>query len=95
MELNKASANSTLSDTPGQVPNDGTGTSCCPHCCYLLTDQLPIGIIQMDGYLEPFKDALKSRFSKAQKWIQTIEETEGGLEKFSRASFLYAVTRAA
>jgi 1,4-alpha-glucan branching enzyme len=49
----------------------------------------------MDGYLEPFKDALKSRFSKAQKWIQTIEETEGGLEKFSRASFLYAVTRAA
>jgi 1,4-alpha-glucan branching enzyme len=41
----------------------------------------------MDGYLEPFKDALKSRFSKAQKWIQTIEETEGGLEKFSRASF--------
>ncbi|CAN9360378.1 unnamed protein product [Alternaria alternata] len=26
MELNKASANSTLSDTPGQVPNDGTGT---------------------------------------------------------------------
>jgi hypothetical protein len=56
---------------------------------------LPIGIIQMDGYLEPFKDALKSRFSKAQKWIQTIEETEGGLEKFSRASFLYALTRAA
>ena len=26
MELNDASANSTLSETPGQVPNDGTGT---------------------------------------------------------------------
>ncbi|CAN9367810.1 unnamed protein product [Alternaria alternata] len=76
MELNKASANSTLSDTPGQVPNDGTG------------------IIQMDGYLEPFKDALKSRFSKAQKWIQTIEETEGGLDKFSRASSMHASTSA-
>jgi 1,4-alpha-glucan branching enzyme len=30
MELNKASANSTLSDTPGQVPNDGTGTYSYP-----------------------------------------------------------------
>lgn len=42
------------------------------------------GIIQLDGYLEPFKDSLKSRFSKAQKWIKTIDDTEGGLEKFSR-----------
>jgi hypothetical protein len=25
MELNDASANSTLSEAPGQVPNDGTG----------------------------------------------------------------------
>jgi len=48
----------------------------------------------MDGYLEPFKDALKSRFSKAQKWIKTIEETEGGLEKFSRASIPTALARA-
>jgi 1,4-alpha-glucan branching enzyme len=47
------------------------------------------GIVQLDGYLDPFKDALKSRFSKAQKWIKTIEETEGGLEKFSRASSFY------
>ncbi|KAF1833141.1 alpha-glucan branching enzyme [Decorospora gaudefroyi] len=66
MELNNASANSTLSEAPGQVPNDGTG------------------IIQLDGYLEPFRDALKSRFSKAQQWIKTINETEGSLEKFSR-----------
>ena len=43
----------------------------------------------MDGYLEPFKDALKSRFSKAQKWIKTIEETEGGMEKFSRARTMH------
>ena len=44
------------------------------------------GIVQLDGYLEPFKGALQSRFAKAQKWIKTIDETEGGLEKFSRAS---------
>lgn len=46
------------------------------------------GIIQLDGYLEPFRDALKSRFSKAQQWIKTIDETEGGLEKFSRVRSL-------
>jgi hypothetical protein len=40
----------------------------------------------MDGYLEPFKGALQSRFAKAQKWIKTIDETEGGLENFSRVS---------
>jgi 1,4-alpha-glucan branching enzyme len=51
-----------------------------------LTDCALAGIVQLDGYLEPFKDALRSRFAKAQKWIQTIDETEGGLEKFSRAS---------
>ena len=42
------------------------------------------GVIQMDGYLEPFRDAIKSRYSKAQKWIKDINANEGGLEKFSR-----------
>ena len=50
------------------------------------TDHIRAGIVQLDPYLEPFKDALKSRYSKAQQWIKTIEETEGGLEKFSRVS---------
>lgn len=42
------------------------------------------GIISLDPWLSPFKDGLKSRYSKAQQWIKTIDETEGGLEKFSR-----------
>ncbi|KAF2754960.1 alpha-glucan branching enzyme [Pseudovirgaria hyperparasitica] len=42
------------------------------------------GLVREDPYLEPFKDALKSRFSKAQAWIKTIQDTEGGLENFSR-----------
>ncbi|MCJ1462318.1 alpha-1,4-glucan branching enzyme [Pseudocyphellaria aurata] len=42
------------------------------------------GVIQLDPWLSPFKDALRSRYSRAQRWIKTIEETEGGLEKFSR-----------
>lgn len=42
------------------------------------------GVIQMDGYLEPFRADLKKRFSLAQQWIKKIDDTEGGLEKFSR-----------
>lgn len=38
----------------------------------------------MDPWLSPFKDSLRSRYSKAQKWIKTIDDTEGGLEHFSR-----------
>ena len=42
------------------------------------------GVVQLDPWLSPFKDALRSRYSQAQKWMKTINETEGGLDKFSR-----------
>ncbi|EME85699.1 glycoside hydrolase family 13 carbohydrate-binding module family 48 protein [Pseudocercospora fijiensis CIRAD86] len=42
------------------------------------------GIVQLDPWLEPYSAALRSRFSKTQNWIKTIEKHEGGLEKFSR-----------
>ncbi|KAF2146036.1 glycoside hydrolase family 13 protein [Aplosporella prunicola CBS 121167] len=42
------------------------------------------GITQVDPWLSPFKDALRARYTKAQQWIQSIDEHEGGLEKFSR-----------
>ena len=42
------------------------------------------GVIDLDPWLEPFRDPLKSRFSKAQDWIKKINDSEGGLEKFSR-----------
>ncbi|KAK5255505.1 alpha-1,4-glucan branching enzyme [Exophiala xenobiotica] len=42
------------------------------------------GVVQLDPWLEPFTEALKHRFAKTQKWIKTIDETEGGLDKFSR-----------
>ena len=45
---------------------------------------MSIGVVQLDPWLSPFKDALRSRFSHAQKWIKTISDTEGGLEQFSR-----------
>jgi hypothetical protein len=42
------------------------------------------GVVSLDPWLAPFKESLKQRYSKAQQWIKTIDETEGGLEKFSR-----------
>ncbi|ORY64171.1 family 13 glycoside hydrolase [Pseudomassariella vexata] len=44
------------------------------------------GVIELDPWLAPFKDALKRRYTKAQDWIKIIDETEGGIEKFSRGT---------
>jgi len=38
----------------------------------------------LDPWLSPFKEPLKKRFAKAQEWISKLNETEGGLEKFSK-----------
>lgn len=44
-------------------------------------------MLKLDPWLSPFQDALKRRYAKAQEWIQTINEKEGGLDKFSKVSF--------
>ena len=46
----------------------------------------------MDPYLSPFKDVLRRRFSKALEWVRTLDETEGGVEKFSRVGGLLPPT---
>lgn len=43
-------------------------------------------MIKLDPWLEPFKDALRSRYTHAQKWIKSIDETEGGLDVFSKGT---------
>ena len=40
--------------------------------------------MKLDPWLSPFREALRSRYSHAQKWIKTINDTEGGLDKFSK-----------
>lgn len=40
--------------------------------------------MRVDPWLSPFKDGLRSRYAKTQDWLKKIQETEGGLEKFSR-----------
>lgn len=42
------------------------------------------GVIRLDPWLEPFQDALRTRYSKAQSWIKSLSETEGGLAEFSK-----------
>lgn len=44
------------------------------------------GMVKLDPWLAPFSDALKRRYAKAQGWIKTINDTEGGLEKFSEVT---------
>ncbi|KAL4894738.1 glycoside hydrolase superfamily [Aspergillus ambiguus] len=42
------------------------------------------GVIQLDPWLEPFRDALRQRYALVEGWIKTIDDTEGGLDQFSR-----------
>ncbi|RDW78823.1 1,4-alpha-glucan branching enzyme GLC3 [Aspergillus mulundensis] len=42
------------------------------------------GIIDLDPWLEPFREAIQRRFNYVDSWIKTIDEAEGGLDKFSK-----------
>ncbi|KAH8781827.1 alpha-glucan branching enzyme [Hyaloscypha finlandica] len=54
------------------------------------TSDVP-GVVALDPWLAPFKESLKARYNKAQEWIKTINETEGGLEKFSRGKEKFGI----
>lgn len=71
------------------LPNDGTGElyEAIPNGRQLIL----AGVVQLDPWLGPFKESLKQRYAKAQDWIKTIDETEGGLEKFSRVSLYHTM----
>ena len=43
---------------------------------------LSTGVIQIDPWLSPFKDALRTRYSMAKKWLDDINRSEGGLDSF-------------
>lgn len=49
------------------------------------------GVLQVDPWLSPFQDALKRRYSKAKEWIKTIDDTEGGLAKFSKGADIFGL----
>jgi 1,4-alpha-glucan branching enzyme len=47
------------------------------------------GVVKLDPWLEPFSDALRRRYSKAQDWIKAINDSEGGIDKFSKGTEKY------
>ncbi|KAB5583374.1 glycoside hydrolase superfamily [Coniochaeta sp. 2T2.1] len=49
------------------------------------------GVVKLDPWLSPFQDSLKRRFSKTQDWIKKINETEGGLDKFSKGEEIMGI----
>src|SRR2546430_16189691 len=83
MALNQAAENSVLAESAsGNVASDGTGRQ--RFSCLQESLLMKLGVIQLDPWLSPFKDSLRSRFSKAQQWLKTIDETEGGMDRFTR-----------
>ncbi|KAL2828567.1 1,4-alpha-glucan-branching enzyme [Aspergillus pseudoustus] len=42
------------------------------------------GIIDLDPWLEPFREAIQRRYRYVESWVKTVDETEGGLDKFSK-----------
>ncbi|KAK3320968.1 glycoside hydrolase family 13 protein [Cercophora scortea] len=64
------------------------------HGSHVANDDIPTdgtGVVKLDPWLSPFQDALKRRYAKAQEWIKTIDETEGGLDKFSKGEEIYGL----
>ncbi|CAD6926917.1 unnamed protein product [Tilletia controversa] len=48
-------------------------------------------VISLDPWLEPFAPALKERYSLYQKWLDTINQHEGGLDAFSKGYKRYGL----
>ncbi|KAJ5855631.1 Alpha-amylase C-terminal all beta [Penicillium soppii] len=42
------------------------------------------GVIGLDPWLEPHREVLKHRYQVVETWAKTINENEGGLDKFSK-----------
>lgn len=42
------------------------------------------GVVKVDSWLEPYSDSLRSRYRGFQKWVDTLNQHEGGLAKFSQ-----------
>jgi hypothetical protein len=89
--VNEESSNSVMtSGAAGGLPNDGTGSYTKSLLLQIYTD-LVTGVVKLDPWLAPYKESLRRRYVKAQDWITAINNSEGGLEKFSRVSIAVSV----
>ncbi|KDN51339.1 glycoside hydrolase family 13 protein [Tilletiaria anomala UBC 951] len=48
-------------------------------------------VVGLDPWLEPFAPALRSRYASYLKWVDTINRTEGGIEKFAQGYKQYGL----
>jgi hypothetical protein len=82
--LNQASKNAAVDNAKAKVLNEASkNTVAAPPADNAIPND-GTGVLMLDPWLEPFQDALRSRYSKAQEWIQTINKHEGGLDAFSK-----------
>ncbi|KAF9439219.1 alpha-1,4-glucan branching enzyme [Entomortierella beljakovae] len=58
-------------------------TSAAPFAPPPTTTEEGTGVIQLDPWLAPYKDALLERYSLFKKWKENIDQ-QGGYEKFTR-----------
>jgi 1,4-alpha-glucan branching enzyme len=42
------------------------------------------GVVKIDPWLEPYSDSLRHRYKGFESWVNTLNQHEGGLEKFSK-----------
>ncbi|WYZ37565.1 hypothetical protein EsH8_II_001071 [Colletotrichum jinshuiense] len=47
------------------------------------------GVTKLDPWLSPFQESLKRRYARAQDWIQKLNDTEGGIDKFSQGTSIF------
>lgn len=72
-----------MATTAADMPIDGTGAS-IDKIVSSIELIIVSGVIKQDPYLEPFRDVLRRRFAKTQEWVKTINDTEGGMEKYTK-----------
>jgi hypothetical protein len=50
----------------------------------MTTAQDGTGVVKVDPWLEPYSASLAHRYKGYQKWVNTLNQHEGGLENFSK-----------
>jgi 1,4-alpha-glucan branching enzyme len=55
------------------------------HLAYLEQMEFdPRPVLQLDGYLKPHVPAIATRYRSMRDWQAKIDQTEGGMDKFTR-----------
>ncbi|POS73285.1 1,4-alpha-glucan branching enzyme [Diaporthe helianthi] len=78
-----------MADNPGNASNTLVKNS--GQAAHGTDPAQDLGVLQVDPWLSPFQDVLKRRVSMANDWIKKIDETEGGLLKFTKGTEIFGL----